>query len=141
MTPDQLYQLADWMRHRFDVPSPQQTPGDYTTSLAMHTLADGLVLLADDTTRHLARTTTDRGFIHFEPIQSTHGGQIRVYESSSASHPCVWVDIKSPAGLQEVHPPPEGMTAGTAHLKIEDATMLRDQLTWLIENHYQMKAR
>jgi hypothetical protein len=141
VTSEELYRLADWIRHQTPKPDVSQTPGNYTVSTALHALADGIVQLADDTARHINRTTTDRGFVHFDPIPSTYGGAIRVYESSAASGPHIWVDIKSPAKLQEVHPPPDGMTAGTAHLPLEQAIMLRDQLNWLIDNHYQMKAR
>ncbi len=141
MTPEELYRLAEWMRGRFPLPSPQQTPTDYTNSLAIHTLAEGIHLLADDSARHIERTTTDRGFIQFDAVPDTYGGQVRVYESSAAFVPHVWIDIKSPAKLQEVAGPPDGMTAGTVHLTLDQATQVRDQLTWLIQNHYQVKDR
>lgn len=141
MTPEELYRLADWIRSKYPAPSPLQTPPEYTVSTAMHGLADGIIQLADDTVRHTEHSTSDRGFIHFDAVPDTYGGQIRVYESSAAFEPHVWIDIKSQAKLQEVHPPPDGITAGTVHLTLEGATKVRDQLTWLIENHYQVKDR
>ncbi len=141
MTPEELYRLADWIRSKHPAPSPLQTPPEYTVSTAMHGLADGIIQLADDTVRRTDHVVTDRGFVQFEPVDSTYGGQIRVYESSAALGPHIWIDIKSPAKLQEVTGPPDGMTAGTAHLTLEGATKIRDQLTWIIENHYQVRER
>lgn len=77
---------------------------------------------------------SDRGFKHPDPIPSAYGGTIKAYESSSAMHPHIWVLIECPAHLNE----PDGPTVeAVAHLRIEHAQQLRDQLTYLIENHYQ----
>lgn len=80
-------------------------------------------------------TMSNRGFKHFGPIPSRHGGSIRAYESSNADGPHIWLNTKCPVNLN--NPEGEEMDA-TAHLALEDATTLRDQLTDLIDNHYQM---
>ncbi len=78
-----------------------------------------------------------RGFAHFDPIPSEYGGTIRAYESSSAMGPHVWVRTVCPFDLND----PEGPTTeAVAHLSLENVERLRDHLTWLIENHYQVVA-
>lgn len=81
-------------------------------------------------------TITDRGFKHFDPIPSTYGGEVRVYESSAASHPHIWLDVKCPVDLNRPSGPSK---EAVAHLRIEDAEILRDQLTHLIDHHYQVE--
>lgn len=78
---------------------------------------------------------SERGFKFFGPVPSTYGGDVRVYESSAAAGPHVWLRITCPASLNE----PDGPTIeAVAHLTRVDATLLRDQLTYLIEHHYQV---
>lgn len=78
---------------------------------------------------------TDRGFIHHQEIESSYGGFIRVYESSAASHPHIWVRVKCPVDLNN----PEGeMLEAVSHLTVENASILVAQLQHLLENHYQM---
>lgn len=79
-------------------------------------------------------TITNRGFARFDEIPSTYGGSIRVYESSNAEGPHLWVRTESPVDLNQ---PWGDMKEGVAHLRLEDARLLRDQLTWLIDHHYQ----
>lgn len=92
-----------------------------------------------------AHTTSDRGFVHLEPVKGTDNGGVRVYESSGAhafwpevgddgtvtqgeaAGPFIWVLVWQRYDLDE----PE--TESTAHLTIKAARTLRDQLTWLIE--------
>ncbi len=78
---------------------------------------------------------TDRGFKGFDSVPSTHGGGVRVYESSAADAPHIWLAAESPEDLNR----PGGLLRHTsAHLRLEDAVRLRDQLTYLIEHHYQL---
>lgn len=77
---------------------------------------------------------TNRGFKHYVGIPSTYGGEIKVAESSAASGPHVWVWADYPVNLND--PNGERLTA-SMHLTLEDAERLRDQLTHVIENHYQ----
>jgi len=71
---------------------------------------------------------SSRGFAHMAAIEGNYPEpwSVRVYESSAAMEPFIWL----------------AMSEGNhAHLDLEKATQLRDQLTWLIENHYQVKDR
>ncbi len=70
---------------------------------------------------------TERGFWKCDPIPSDYGGYIRAYESSIVPH--IWVTTVCPIDLGF----PEGPTTrAVAHLRIEDAKTLRDNLTYLI---------
>lgn len=74
----------------------------------------------------------DRGFLHMPPIPSTYGGYVRVYESSNASGPHLWVTVH------------EKMVGGVpvgafAHLTVEGAVLLAQQIIYLAEHHYQLK--
>lgn len=63
-------------------------------------------------------------------IESTYGGYIRVYESSAAIGPYIWLLAKCPADMNH----PEGPTVeAVAHLALVAAIRLRDQLTRLID--------
>jgi hypothetical protein len=83
-------------------------------------------------------TLSSRGFKRGEPIPSTYGGAVRVYESSSAMAPHLWVAVTCPADLNK----PDGPEVeAVAHITLESAEALRDQLTFLIDHHYQMDDR
>lgn len=82
---------------------------------------------------------SDRGFAHDEPIASTYGATVRVYESSAAAGPHIWLSIVGTAHLE-----PGVQTedrAGTrtcpgsvaAHLTVEQAKAVRKSLKRLIE--------
>lgn len=85
---------------------------------------------------HLRPVTTDRGFKHFPPIRSTHGGQVSAYESSAASGPHLWLRIEQPRDLND---PNSEQFDATAHLTLNAASQLRDQLDALIAGHYQLR--
>jgi hypothetical protein len=76
-------------------------------------------------------TYTDRGFARMPAVASTYGGSVRVYESSAAIGPHIWLQAEGLDGLRGPH------ASVPIHLTLADATVLRDQLTSLIENHYQ----
>lgn len=85
-------------------------------------------------------TITDRGFKHLDPIRGGYGGETRVYESSAAEHPHIWLAISEPNDLTAWARGDEsgGVKDAHNHLSLEAAKALRDQLAWLIENHYQI---
>ena len=87
-------------------------------------------MVSEPTAEHLWVEVTPRGFSHMPPIQVEYGGSVRVYESSAAVSPHLWLAVM-----------PDDNPEATAHLTLESAEHLRDQLTWLIENHYQVRAR
>lgn len=88
-------------------------------------------------------TYTSRGFKRFDEVPSAYGGGVEVYESSAAMHPHLWVKVRSPKSVNDwMVADQTGGTyddweEATAHLRLEDAVVLRDQLTYLIEHHYQ----
>lgn len=85
---------------------------------------------------HLVAAITDRGFMHMPPIASRYGGQIRAYESSAATQPCIWITADVPANLNE----PLGPTVNApVHLTVENALRLADQIQYLAANHYQLR--
>ena len=66
-----------------------------------------------------------------DPIPSQYGGHVRVYESSNIN-PAIWVRVNCPANLNE----PEGPEIeAVAHVGIDHARVLRDQLSYLISQH------
>jgi hypothetical protein len=88
------------------------------------------------TPEHLKYKTSDRGFTHLPPIPSEYGGHVLAYESSSAEGPHLWLRTVCPVDLNE----PEGLVTETvAHLTLENAQKLQEQLAFLIKNHYQLR--
>lgn len=84
---------------------------------------------------------TPRGFRYFDPVLSSypnaltdevvHGPEnVRVYESSAAAGPYLWLAVKDPED------PRPGRA--TAHLGLDDAKELRDQIDWFLTHHYQL---
>lgn len=94
--------------------------------------------MSDAKPDHLSTTTTDRGFDHLPSIPSTYGGKVRVFESSAALGPHIWLNVTCPADLNQ----PDGPSVeAVAHLTAEHAWQLADQLRHLVVNHYQGSAR
>lgn len=85
---------------------------------------------------HLEPIISERGFKRLPSIPSSYGGEITVYESSNAMGPHVWVRFVTPVNLND----PQGVTEeGIAHLPLDEAAKLRDQLDYLITHHYQLE--
>ena len=76
-------------------------------------------------------TKTDRGFAVFDPIEDGSSMEVQLRESSSAMDARVWLKISGPPTFDA-----PGGAEVAAHLDLEAATLLRDQLTWAITNHY-----
>ena len=82
-------------------------------------------------------TTSERGFRQYEPIQTSYGHEISVYESSAADAPHIWVKIElSERAAARVGLDPQ---AATAHLTLDQANALRDAIDAAIEGHYQTR--
>lgn len=75
-------------------------------------------------------TFSERGFKHLAPTEDTYGGVVRVYESSSAAEPCIW--------LRVTHGPHMDAANAAANLTIEQALQVAEHLQWLAANHYQL---
>ncbi|MBS1722550.1 MAG: hypothetical protein JSS66_06025 [Armatimonadetes bacterium] len=83
---------------------------------------------------------SDRGFNRFPAIPGSYGdgdsyGGVQVYESSAASGPHLWLKVTEPGIARE----DQKDTTATLHLSLENALTLRDQIEWLIANHYQVR--
>lgn len=97
--------------------------------------AASLALKADPKNQpHLEYETSERGFMSLPAIPSSYGGQVRVYESSNAEHPHVWLNAEAPKNLNN----PTGDTVqAPIHLTVENAKALAEQLIFLVDEHYQ----
>jgi hypothetical protein len=91
---------------------------------------------------HLTPTMTNRGFLHLPPIEGFHAGRpdgkVRVYESSAASGPHIWINVEGN------YVTPEFVQRGvdvSIHLPLEDALKLAEQIKWLVRSHYQIQPR
>lgn len=73
----------------------------------------------------MARYLSERGFAQHDRIPGAYGGFVRVYESSAASAPHVWVHVVDKA------------CGAVLHLTVENARQLAADLTDLCDNHYQ----
>jgi len=82
---------------------------------------------------------SERGFRHYDAIETRYGHVVSVYESSAASEPCLWVRVELPqeAAVQQ------GMEPGeqAAHMTLDQAVDLRDTLSVAIRDHYQVRPR
>lgn len=86
---------------------------------------------------HLQISTSDRGFDRLPAIPSEYGGEVRVYESSAAMGPHIWLAAEAPVDLNH----PEGLTHEVpVHLTVENALKLAEQIQLLCRNHYQARA-
>jgi hypothetical protein len=88
----------------------------------------------DTTLPHLVRSKSDRGFTRLPAIPSAYGGESRVYESSTADYPHIWLAAKSPKDLN--NPDTSEMNETVMHFRIEDAVALAEQLLLLARDHY-----
>lgn len=89
--------------------------GEWTTA---RPASDDYVLQGTDMS-NIEITETDRGFhLYGDPVTTTCGHEVHVYESSAAKGPHCWLTID-----------PSETTRGTAaHLNVEQAIAIRDRL-------------
>ena len=98
---------------------------------------------------HLQPTRSDRGFARLPPVPGAYGGSARVFESSSAEEPSLWLAVTPPAdahrtlstlpirhstelgGFADPAPP-----EATLHLRAPQALHLAEQLLLLLRQHY-----
>ena len=83
----------------------------------------------------MEHTRSERGFKQMEPITCDYGTGIRVHESSAAEAPHIWLALNEDSTVLTKPTPGQAH----AHLSLEAAEQLRDQLDWLIEHHYQVE--
>lgn len=87
-------------------------------------------LPTDTELSHLVPRVTDRGFKHLPAIDGAYGGTVRVYESSAADAPHVWL------GAVCDDAPTHPKTEVVLHLTAGDAVRLAEQLRYLVVNHH-----
>lgn len=87
----------------------------------------GAAIVGAATPAHLVPEVTNRWFKHLPVIDHTRPGHVKVYESSAADQPCIWLNVAGGSA--------EG--AGHAHLTLDQARKIADQLNWLADHHYQ----
>jgi hypothetical protein len=81
-------------------------------------------------TDHLTGERSDRGFLHMPALNDSYGANaVRVFESSSAIGPHLWLRVR------------DGGDTPVAHLTAEQAWQLKEQIEYLLEHHYQGDAR
>lgn len=95
---------------------------------------DGYLKVAREDQPHLQYETSERGFMSLPAIPSSYGGQVRVYESSTAERQYVWLNAVAPKNLN--NPTGDTVTA-PIHLTVENAKALGEQLLFLVDEHYQ----
>lgn len=89
----------------------------------------------DTVPAYLQPTVTSRGFKHMPELNVDYGSTVRLYESSAANAPHVWLSVTAPANPAA---PEQPRVTTTAHMHINDLEALRDQIDYLLENHYQL---
>jgi hypothetical protein len=62
---------------------------------------------------------SNRGFAIYGEVPTTYGDTVRIYESSSAEGPFIWLSIDKPE---------KGIEHAAAHLSLEQALEIRDAL-------------
>jgi hypothetical protein len=112
-----------------------QSPG---LSLTFKESWPGVYYDVADVPPHLRPERTERGFQHLPPVAGFHAGRpagaVRVYESSAAFVPSVWVGAEAPADRNN----PDGPTVeAVVHMPLAQAVQLAEQIMWLAQNHYQ----
>ena len=76
-----------------------------------------------------------RGFKHYDPVPTDYGHEVRVYESSAAMSPHIWLAIELKEAVGGIDP-----VVAHAHCSIEQAEKIRDNLSAAIANHYQLES-
>lgn len=90
--------------------------------------------MTEELPEHLRVHTTGRGFDHLPEIPATYGGTVKTYESSAAMEPCLWIKIFEPDNMEPSKPPAEAY----AHLTVDNAVKLAEQILYLAKHHYQL---
>ena len=81
---------------------------------------------------HLTPTCSDRGFTHLPEVTFESTGSVRVYESSSAECPRIWLSVTQPRPLASP-------ASATAHLTLDEARMVAEQLLHLCDHHHLIR--
>lgn len=77
-------------------------------------------------------TYSPRGFARLRPFRTAYGHVLRVYESSAASAPHLWLAVDGDASQREE------IGQSHVHLTFEQAQRLVGDLQYLMAHHYQV---
>lgn len=85
---------------------------------------------------------SDRGFVHWTPVEDTYGHEVKVYESSAAEEPCMWLSVDGPVHLNAPAKPAAGVSHGvspdghaSAHLNFSQVLQVYDRMSAWIARH------
>lgn len=79
---------------------------------------------------HLKYTRSDRGLRYFPPLPTLSGTRIRLYDSSLATEPAVWLDLDDDSSCAQ------GDAPGTIQLSTTVAAQLAEQLHVAVWGHH-----
>jgi hypothetical protein len=129
-----------------DAVAISHAPSDVATLLARLRAERKQKPVVAEAAEHLTPQVTDRGFTHLPPIPVWSGynmvgdfedltphevGTVRVYESSDAVVPSIWLSVRIEEGVRL------GTRLDDSHmLTIDNAHKLGEQLILLADNHY-----
>lgn len=77
---------------------------------------------------------SNRGFMHAPEIKCTYGSIVRVYESSAAESPHIWIRTAQLVDMNR--PDSDERVEAVAHLTRSQAIALAEQLLYLATHHY-----
>lgn len=80
---------------------------------------------------------SDRGFKHYEPTVTDYGHVVRIYESSAATRPCLWLAVELTAEDARKAGSNIEPSAAHAHMTLKQAEEIHAKLGAAIHNHYQ----
>ena len=70
-----------------------------------------------------------REFIHLNPVKTDYGSFVKIYESSAAEEPHIWLRITQPPA----HPGALPEAEAVAHMSMEQAQAIHAQLGHMIQ--------
>jgi hypothetical protein len=78
----------------------------------------------------MKENVSERGFVHLDPVRTDYGADVRIYESSAAMAPHIWLAVDQP-------PPKNGGEMAEAHahahMSLPQAEEIHAQLGHMIE--------
>ena len=85
-----------------------------------------------------------RGFAALPELETSYGAKVKVWESSAATHAHLWLKIEEPDDLNQHARQGDRYDGGwheaTAHVSVETAQALAEQLMAAVEHHYHYRS-
>lgn len=122
-------------------PAPLSGPGESPrVSEAAELLSGGSGVALAAAPEHLHVAYADRGFAFLRPVDGRlPGEQVLAQESSLATEPAIRLRVSQP--IDRNNASAEAVREASVELTLDAAGHIRDQLDWLIRNHYQVTPR